>query len=137
MNEDDNIHGSARGFSAGYATRIVCYLIENNQMANIQNLQKTWEQWSDFMYNWMLQDSLGSMSDKQYEFIQKIMKDKNYTENMVETVKANIRMYNVKQARELIGQMLNDKELPPDYDTWWNNQSEHAFSVFKRADREP
>lgn len=135
----DNIQGSARSFVASYAKDIIVantecgfYGDSGDENTSIAD----YHFWADKIYDWVMQDVLGPMTDVQYQFIEDLLLAKKYQDEKVQAVKNNIRTFNIKQASEFIEQLLNDEELPPEYQEKYR-QKDISKATSSRTNREP
>ena len=134
----ENIQGHPRSFIASYAKDIV---YANTKAGFYDNKEDKgnpivdYDFWADHIYEWVMQDVLGPMTDVQYQFIEDLMVQKKYIDEKVQAVKNNIRNFNVKQASEFIEMLLNDEELPPEYQEKWR-QMDIRKAVSSRTARD-
>jgi hypothetical protein len=133
----ENIQGHPRAFIASYAKDILNARIASGETSrDLVEAMHEWAEIADIIYSWTMKDQQEPMTDDQYIYIENLLEEKtNIDPKLLETIKANVKMYTVAEASKVIG-MLLDPQLPMEYRDNLVQQRHIMQAVSQRAMRD-
>ena len=102
---------------------------------DLDTVKDIFKEFSDCAYDQVMKDQLKSLSDAQLTKIDSLLRLVKPEPDTLRRINERKFLYNVKEASELIEQLI--KDLPPiEHQDWLNQQSKRAEATAERSQRD-